>query len=153
MADQPYHDESLKLYEEADEFTRAFIECALWLADPTPSSGEYSAPEEDIAAIYPDSMREMIKDCADFQEAHAALLAEAYGQKHRNGRDYDEASAGHDFFLTRVGHGAGFWDRGLGDLGDKLTEASKVFGGEGLYCEQGDETDYDPEAPRAFYWM
>ncbi len=28
---------------------------------------------------------------------------------------------GHDFALTRNHHGAGFWDRGLGDLGDRLT--------------------------------
>ena len=30
---------------------------------------------------------------------------------------------GHDYVLTTGGHGAGFWDRGLGELGDKLTEA------------------------------
>lgn len=36
---------------------------------------------------------------------------------------------GHDFWLTRNGHGAGFWDRGLGKLGDKLTDASEKLGG------------------------
>lgn len=35
---------------------------------------------------------------------------------------------GHDFALTRNGHGAGFWDRGLGDLGDRLTAMSKPYG-------------------------
>ena len=34
----------------------------------------------------------------------------------------------HDFWLTRNGHGAGFWDRGLGEIGDILTKASKTFG-------------------------
>ncbi len=34
---------------------------------------------------------------------------------------------GHDFWLTRNHHGAGFWDRNLGELGDKLTEISKQF--------------------------
>lgn len=29
---------------------------------------------------------------------------------------------GHDLALTRNHHGAGFWDRGLGDTGDVLTE-------------------------------
>lgn len=37
--------------------------------------------------------------------------------------------AGHDFWLTREEHGAGFWDRNLGELGDRLTEASKEYGG------------------------
>lgn len=30
---------------------------------------------------------------------------------------------GHDFLLTSRGHGAGFWDRGLGELGERLTDS------------------------------
>lgn len=33
---------------------------------------------------------------------------------------------GHDLFLTAAGSGCGFWGRGLGVLGDRLTEASKA---------------------------
>ncbi len=36
--------------------------------------------------------------------------------------------AGHDFWLTRGGHGVGFWDRGLDALGDRLTAAAEAFG-------------------------
>ena len=35
---------------------------------------------------------------------------------------------GHDFTLTRNGHGTGFWDRGLGFTGQALTEHAKSFG-------------------------
>lgn len=35
--------------------------------------------------------------------------------------------------LTRNGHGAGFWDRGLGALGTELTNACKPYGGVDLY--------------------
>jgi len=35
---------------------------------------------------------------------------------------------GHDFWLTRNGHGAGFWDRGLGDRGDSLTAICEALG-------------------------
>lgn len=35
---------------------------------------------------------------------------------------------GHDFALTRAGHGAGFWDRGTGEVGDRLSKASKTYG-------------------------
>jgi hypothetical protein len=35
---------------------------------------------------------------------------------------------GHDLLLTRSGHGAGFWDRGLGELGDRLSEAARAYG-------------------------
>lgn len=34
---------------------------------------------------------------------------------------------GHDLWLTSEGHGVGFWDRGLGKLGTKLTAASKMY--------------------------
>lgn len=34
---------------------------------------------------------------------------------------------GHDFTLTRNGHGAGFWDRGLGFSGDVLTNNANSF--------------------------
>lgn len=42
--------------------------------------------------------------------------------------DYGYENIGHDFFLTRAGHGVGFWDRGFGKLGDDLTAKCKEFG-------------------------
>lgn len=42
--------------------------------------------------------------------------------------------AGHDFWLTRNGHGAGFWDGDWPDaVGDRLTKASEAFGSCDLY--------------------
>lgn len=35
---------------------------------------------------------------------------------------------GHDLALTRNHHGAGFWDRGLGDAGDVLTDWAESLG-------------------------
>lgn len=40
----------------------------------------------------------------------------------------DAAHFGHDFWLTRSGHGVGFWDRGLGDLGRRLTDNCRPYG-------------------------
>ena len=46
---------------------------------------------------------------------------------------------GHDFILTRNGRGAGFWDRGLGEIGDTLTQWAKSFGSiESLYIDTQD---------------
>ena len=55
-------------------------------------------------------------------------LCEAYVQK------LGYAQFGHDLWLTRNGHGVGFWDRGLGELGNKLTEACKKLGSHDVYC-------------------
>ena len=43
------------------------------------------------------------KACADFENACATLEIDL--------RDYPAAQVGHDLWLTRNGHGAGFWDR------------------------------------------
>jgi len=45
----------------------------------------------------------------------------------------DAAQFGHDLWLTRNHHGAGFWDRGLGELGDVLTKWAHSLGGVDLY--------------------
>lgn len=75
-----------------------------------------------------ESRERIAAECRDFIAANRADL-DAYGEN----RAYDpsqgsvESYAGHDFYLTRVGHGTGFWDRGLGDLGDRLAAACKPF--------------------------
>lgn len=44
---------------------------------------------------------------------------------------------GHDLWLTRNHHGAGFWDRGLGEIGDLLTtEAHRLAE---CYLYEGDD--------------
>lgn len=40
---------------------------------------------------------------------------------------------GIDFSLTRNRHGAGFWDRGAGDVGTRLTEAAHPYGEQHVY--------------------
>src|SRR5688572_7502029 len=45
----------------------------------------------------------------------------------------DSEQIGHDFALTRNGHGTGFWDRGNGARGQWLSEKSKPYGETHLY--------------------
>ena len=50
---------------------------------------------------------------------------------------------GYDFWLTRNGHGAGFWDRGLGERGDWLTSMSKPYGSARMYVIADDVVGYE----------
>lgn len=77
----------------------------------------------DIACLSPAALDKVRADCRDFQELAAAELQEAQG------RGVDLESLGHDFYFTRQGHGVGYWDRGLGQLGQALTAHAKTFGG------------------------
>ena len=80
--------------------------------------------------IAPEAIAAAKRDCAMFQEANRADLDAATDEQPQR---YD-AHHGHDFWLTRNGHGAGFWDRGYSDaLGERLTQAAEAFGGADWY--------------------
>jgi hypothetical protein len=98
-----------------DEFTKAYLVCAIWSSsddDDLPFDHNYSI--EDISKK---SLRKAIEDCKKFQQENSELL-----------QGIPMESAGHDFWLTRNHHGAGFWDRGYGKTGDKLTKSAESFG-------------------------
>jgi hypothetical protein len=121
-----------EVWPVADSFTLAYVECALWSSnDESDESGgeplDRNYSNDDLA---PETWRKVIADCLKFQRDNRELLEQAYTFDDPSPLpkgSYDDEYAGHDFWLTRNGHGAGFWDRGLGSVGDKLTKACKTF--------------------------
>lgn len=97
--------------------TRHYAIAALWSS--TDDEGEPLDAVYSLDDISAETWCKMSEDVLQFIKANEALLT-ASGQS--------DEQIGHDFWLTRNGHGAGFWDRDLGDVGDKLTEACKQFG-------------------------
>lgn len=90
-------------------FEQAYIE-ALYFTDTGTDS---DIPSD--ARLSPETRESIKQDCARF----LALFADDIGE---SGVHWEQA--GHDFWLTRNGHGAGFWDRPelYGQaLADKLT--------------------------------
>lgn len=56
----------------------------------------------------------------------------------------DDNYVAHDFWLTRRGHGAGFWDGDYGDdLGDKLTELCEGFGNQYVWVDESGKLHLD----------
>ena len=84
-----------------------YLVAALW----TEELDSYSTE-----AIGESNKEQEIKDIDNFVEKAGNLL---------NG--IDDEQIGHDFWLTRQGHGAGFWDRELGEVGDKLSKICEQF--------------------------
>lgn len=128
--------------KELDTFTTAYIECALWSShdNANEQGGEPLDANYDIDDLTPECLEQIKKDCQDFQTTFAALLQSAYEYKsdmdlrERNSvPDYTTEKAGHDFWLTRNRHGAGFWDRGLGAIGQQLTDMAHPYGEFNLY--------------------
>ena len=106
-----------------DAFTRQYLETALWASSDMDSGESFQSMNYDVSDLSPECLKESIKDCKNFQEAEEADLAHAG----------DDGQNGHDFFLTRCGHGAGFWDRGYGAVGDRLSKAAKAYGNVDFY--------------------
>lgn len=109
-----------------DRFTEAYIECALWSSTDN-SDDQGGAPLDDnygLDDIAEETLLQAKEDCEAFQRDN-------WDDIERSRESLEQA--GHDFWLTRNGHGAGFWDRGLGDVGERLTKASKVYGSVDLY--------------------
>ena len=110
-----------------NEFLTAYITCALWSSNDEsrddggdPLDDNYS--RDDLAI---ECLESMAVDCAAFESLFGGLF-----KGH-------ESQAGHDFWLTRNGHGAGFWDRC--DLYEShtaamaLSDAAKACGEVDLY--------------------
>jgi hypothetical protein len=113
-----------------DAFLDGYIACALWSStdnsDPD-TGGDPFDDNYDASDIHPLTRTAMHDDCADFIVGAGDLL-----------RDADPSQAGHDFWLTRNHHGAGFWDRSKETYprdpqGKRLTELAHAYGSVDLY--------------------
>jgi hypothetical protein len=99
-------------------FILAYAECLLWSSiddNDAPLDSSYCLDDFTIEAV-----NKIKLDCEKF-------FNENEGAINSTPDNYFYDNAGHDFWLTRNGHGAGFWDGDAGESGDILTEQSKKY--------------------------
>jgi hypothetical protein len=102
-----------------EKMLTAYIAAALWSSQDEagePLDSNYT--RDDLA---PATLASMTEDVTAFLNDHADDIGD------------NESDAGHDFWLTRNRHGAGFWDGDWADAGQRLTDASHVYGSVDLY--------------------
>ena len=119
-------------------FFDAYVNTALWLLDESPGAGEWAQHDNyTVANIEPATLAKMAADCAEFEQEQYDTLQTVYlfggNYDETYGGDYDEVNAGHDFWLSRNGHGAGFFDRGEQLDWTYLQNAAKERGEYDLY--------------------
>ena len=118
---------------DAGDFLRGYLAAAEWLLDDQSPPEEGGIDRETIKGWAPAALADARGDCEAFEAANAADLAEYCGLR-RQGEGYSAVeAAGHDFWLSRNGHGAGFFDRGNEAVFDRLQKAASVWGGADLY--------------------
>lgn len=141
--------------EQVEQFVDGFATAHLWANVESVEYGDDGEPRtdehgetirnEDASVIaehggglhsFDDvSQREIRQVCEDFLTSNAADLLAASEQR-------EWSYLGHDFALNAAGHGTGFWDRGLGEVGDRLSEASKVYGDMGGWLDADDTAHF-----------
>lgn len=104
-----------------DDFVCGYLDCAEWLLDE-------EIDRDKITGWSREALKRAAEECADFERANEALLEQYYEISGR-----DRGSAGHDFYLSRNGHGAGFFDRGDDPCFDALQEAASICGEINVY--------------------
>ncbi len=116
-----------------EAFTRGYIACALWCGVMSYDGEELESADSDFSEDdLTDEARETIeKECRDFVASNISDLM---------GCDLDSEQCGHDFYLTRNRHGAGFWDRkSRGEYADqcldRLTKTSHAYGEQSLLAD------------------
>lgn len=106
----------------------SYAETALWSSTECSEDGGMGDPLDEnhgVDDIDSAAFAEMVSDCESFRDCHADLLA-----------DVEPSDAGHNFWLSRNGHGAGFFDSGA-EHADDLQKATKPYGSVDLYAHEG----------------
>lgn len=123
----------MKTDNQLDPFTRGYLHALLWSTndESTPAGGVPMDDNYSIDDFAPETIERAAADCKRFQDENAITLEVA---NISDGGD-TPSRAGFLFWLTRNGHGSGFWDEKTHSdpEGERLacralSEASNAFG-------------------------
>jgi hypothetical protein len=116
---------------DLDQFVAEYIRAMLWADLEGPGDSGGGDPTMTPGRLAPEATARCRADCAKFLADHAAEVELALEHQ-------DAGRIAHDLWLTRQGHGSGFWDGDYpDDLGERLTRAAKAMGE--AYPEVGDD--------------
>ena len=95
-------------------FCKSYIETALWSS--TDENGRPLKEKYDIKDIHPDTLKKMEEDCDTFtySDEIGVLLDES---------GLDDERSGHNFWLSRNEHEAGFFNDNLDELQEKAPKS------------------------------
>ncbi|OHT67783.1 hypothetical protein [Mycobacteroides chelonae] len=129
-----------------DDVVIGYLEAQLWAGLDLGREDEYGNnppldehyDRSDIAEEYIDNLRVEIRDVV---AAHPLAVRMYLSQRKFDASDGSASEHfGHDLYLTRERHGAGFWDRGLGELGTYLSRIAHDLGSAELLWDDGSGT-------------
>ena len=118
--------------EDLKFFVNSYIETALW-ASTDDAGVPLDAPDYADYTLSKKASRRIRTECLRFiQKCIDLNIVDPFT---------DDYPIEHDFWLTRNGHGAGFWDGDYPkEMGERLTDLAKSFGECHLLANDGSKT-------------
>lgn len=122
----PVTDAQIRLIAES------YIHAALWADCP---EGTHPRASKEAVKVAEKAVRWFCYD--NNADIRALLETEGYGDTCAQdfgglrAKDWPFAALGHDLYLSSQGHGVGFFDRGLGELGDRLQKSANKYDSRG----------------------
>lgn len=121
-------------FTKLDAFTQAYIEAAIFTEEESLGPIGTTAVQQ----LADRTLARMIFDCASFQRRSEIAEVPDEACTRGTGQYSVQQQAGHDFLLTRCGHGAGFWDGDWAEpYASRLDRLAKTYGSFDLY--RGDD--------------
>ncbi len=108
-------DLDMSIANKMEFFIGGYITCAMWSS--TDDNGDTLETNHSPDKIDDTTMLDIVIDCWTFVKNNQHLIED----------NMTWSQAGHDFWLTRNGHGTGYWARGLGEVGEQLSTACESF--------------------------
>lgn len=132
---------------DLDEFTKSYIDAALALShDERAGADIMLIDNHDASELTSEALAQIVEECKAFQAipvVQDAIKADAYTGQNPEGVSCADM-CGHFFWLTRNGHGAGFWDDRWGSFGDTLDLHARLAGERSLYLGDDGRIHYGP---------
>ena len=121
--------EAADKFSSLDSFLQGYIEAAFFTE--TGYSENEDLEHASFCELAESAIVEAQEDCFEFQASAAQWLEKAREY------DYDMEQAGRDFWFSRNGHGAGYFDRKIGAAAEALQELAHKQGSRDMY--RGDD--------------
>ena len=123
---------------DIDKMVNGYLQCALFTG--TFNDGEPMDYTHKIGDFEDSAIEYATRECALFvqsnlEDVSALLGSTEYGL-------VDNESIGMDLWYTQNGHGVGFWDRGYGELGERLSAYCRTIPERSVFCPDEDEYEY-----------
>jgi len=117
------------------EMVRGYLKCALFTTETEGDQwGEiYTVDDFEYHSVI--LAREIVWKFCDLNLVDVFTLLE---------KGFDNFDIGCDLWYTQNGHGVGFWDRGTGEIGERLTEYCRHFPERSVVSPDEDEYSYGP---------